>query len=189
MNANARSVSATRNWPSQKMDEPVLTTERLFIRPWREEEFPFLAGMLSDPDTMVHWPFLYTQDQARSWFDRAAELWRDHGIGRWAVLRKADGAILGDCGLMPSEVGGEAVTDLGYIFHVKHHGQGYATEAARAVLEHGLNSLELTDIVVHMAEDHHASRRVAERLGLVQTGDFVNARNLDKRHLIFRPVG
>lgn len=169
-------------------DEQVLSTDRLFIRPWRDAEFPILAALLSDPETMKHWPFLYTEEQARAWFDRAVDCWRDGRIGRWAIHRKEDGTILGDCGLMPSEVDGEPITDLGYILQTRHQGQGYAVEAAGAVLDYGLNTLGLTNIAAHMADDHTASQRVARNLGLVEVGRFINARNRNKHHLIFRPA-
>lgn len=167
----------------------VAETERLSLRQWRTEEYETLRALLSHPETMKHWPAIPCDDYIRDWFDWAQELYADRGYGRWAVFRKSDGAVIGDCGLVPIEIEGAPVTDLGYIIHADHHRQGYGSEAAHAALALGRDRFGLTDIVCHMAEDHTASQRVAEAIGLTRSGGFSNPRNLGKWHLIYRPKG
>ncbi len=166
----------------------IAETDRLILRTWDADELPVLQSILADPTTMVHWPAPLTQDYIQSWHDWARERSGQGLHARWAVVLKSDGSVIGDCGLVPTQIEGEDVTDLGYIFHADHWGQGYAPEAAAAALDLGLNRYKLTNIVCHMAEDHIASQRVAEKIGMTRDGGFKNPRNLEKWHLIYRPA-
>jgi RimJ/RimL family protein N-acetyltransferase len=69
--------------------------------------------------------------------------------------------------------------DLGYILHHRHWGSGHATEAARDAMEDAFTRLGMEELHANMAHDHHASRRVAERIGMRRVGEFINARNRD----------
>lgn len=100
----------------------VVETPRLLLRPWRPEERGTLRAILTDPETMKHWPAPLTDAYIETWHARAQDLWRDRRLGRWAVERKRHGIVIGDVGLVPTEVDGAPVTDLGYILHAYHHG-------------------------------------------------------------------
>jgi ribosomal-protein-alanine N-acetyltransferase len=163
-----------------------IETRRLGLRPWGPDEYPILRAILSDLETMRHWPAPLTEDTLRGWHARAMSLWKERHLGRMAVVLKETDAVIGDAGLNPTEIAGRAVTDLGYIVHADHHGRGFGSELARALLDHG-SARGLPDIVCHMAEDHTASRRVAEKIGMVPTGRFVNPKNAGKTHLVFEP--
>lgn len=162
-----------------------LETGRLGFRPWRPNEFDALAALLQDPEVMAHWPAPLTDDQVREWLEFSAEAWETQGFGRAAVIRRIDGAVIGDVGFYKTEIEGRPVTDLGYIFHTHAQGQGYATEAAFAFLGWGTDILRLDDIVVHMPDDHTASRRVAERLKMHLDRRFSNPENRGKTHLVY----
>ena len=164
----------------------VVETERLILRPWQNGEFEVLCGIIGDARTMAAWPAPLMQAQMKDWFEKAQADWESERLGRWAILRKADGLILGDCGLVAKQIQGRPITDLCYILHVDHHRQGYGLEAARAALAYGLER-GLPNIVCHMAQDNLPSRRVAERLGLRHTDTFIHDGNLGKTHLVFTP--
>ncbi|MDW3205025.1 MAG: GNAT family N-acetyltransferase [Alphaproteobacteria bacterium] len=168
------------------MRETVATTERLILRPWTLADQPRLSTLLTDPITMKHWPEPFDADDVRHWLERALQCWQEDRLGRWAVERRADGLVLGDCGLVPTELDGEAVTDLGYILQAPHHGQGYGKEAAAAALHYGTEILGLNNIVCHMAEDNIPSRRTAEALGMAETRRFTHTGNRNKTHIIYR---
>lgn len=168
------------------MSDIVATTERLRLRPWTRAEIAALTALLTDPVTMKHWPAPFDEDGARVWFDRATQHWSEKRMGRWAIERLSDGRILGDCGLIPTELDGERVTDLGYILKAPYHGQGYGKESALAALHYGRTVLNLTDIVCHMAQDNIPSRRTAEALGMTEYRRFIHAGNRGKTHIIYR---
>jgi len=89
-----------------------------------------------------------------------------HGFSLWAVIDKASGRLIGDCGLILVEGRGpeiEVSYDIAYAFW----GEGYATEAARECLRFGLEELKLDRIIALTYADHRASRRVMEKIGMV----------------------
>ena len=81
------------------------------------------------------------------------------GISRYAVL--LDDELIGFCGFKDC---GDHI-DLGWRYAQRHWGHGYATEAARAVLEYGIETLSLTRIKAVSYEDNVGSVRVIEKLG------------------------
>ena len=105
----------------------------------------------------------FADEAAARRFLAAYDDYRRHGMGRWLVVRRADGEPLGWCGLKRRDSG---EVDLGYRFLREHWGRGYATEAARACLNLAFGSLGLTRVVAEIAEGNAASIRVAERLGM-----------------------
>jgi RimJ/RimL family protein N-acetyltransferase len=167
-------------------EEIVATSARLRLQPWTPDGLPRLTALLTDPVTMKHWPEPFDEEDVRNWLDRAIRLWASDRLGRWQVFRKEDGAFLGDCGLVPTELDGETVTDLGYILQAPYHGQGYGKEAAAAALRYGMDVMGLRNVVCHMAEDNIPSRRTAEALGMVESRRFTHTGNRNKIHIIHR---
>ncbi|MCK0132605.1 GNAT family N-acetyltransferase [Flavobacteriaceae bacterium F08102] len=96
--------------------------------------------------------------------------YQKYGIGRWAVIRKSDEAFLGWCGLKYSEELNEY--DIGFRFFKKYWNKGYATEAAKACVVYGLETLKLPEIVGRVMKENKASIRVLEKIGLAYDRDF-----------------
>lgn len=96
-------------------------------------------------------------------------LWALLGYGYWAIERKADGAYLGQLGfadfkrdMTPSIQG---LPEIGWIFALHAHGQGYASEGAAAALAWADAELQAPQIVAIIDADNGASIRVAEKCG------------------------
>ncbi len=90
---------------------------------------------------------------------------RAHGFALWAVDERATGAYVGCCGLTLVEGKGPDV-EVAYRFARDRWDRGYATEATRACLAHGLGDLGLERIVAMTTADHAGSRRVMEKSGM-----------------------
>lgn len=166
-----------------------LRTDRLRIREWRKNDPSDIEGLLailSDPETMKLWPFLFDQDGVEDWITRTNALYDNHGFGRWAVELLETGELIGDCGLNPTSIDDWSYIDMGWILHARYHGNGYAIEAALAIADHALNELKLSELVAHMAVDHLASKAVAEKLGMVFSHAQPYPRNRNKRHLFYK---
>lgn len=96
------------------------------------------------------------------------EQYRDHGIGRWAVVLQATGQWIGWAGLkfVTEPMNGHVnYYDLGYRLHPDFWGMGYATEAGVALLEYGFQHLETTRIHAIVDLRNVGSRRVLSKLG------------------------
>lgn len=156
---------------------PVLETERLILRELTLNDLDALHRIFSDPITMRFWPAPFTLDATQQWIERN---WRNYvtlGFGRWALILKDSGELIGDCGVVQAEVDGKPEYDLGYILHHPYWNRGYATESAAACLHQAINTFGLRRIVANMATDHIASRRVAEKIGMQREKTFLNPRN------------
>jgi [ribosomal protein S5]-alanine N-acetyltransferase len=145
----------------------VLETERLMLRPWVAEDAEALFGMCRDAEVMRHigdgrpWAGV---ERARLWLARQLAACAEHGFGKWAVIEKAGGRLVGSCGFdPPSEKMPEF--EFGYLFARDCWGKGYATEAASACMRFAFEELKLSRVVARVVPEHTPSRRVLEKLG------------------------
>lgn len=163
----------------------VINTVRLRIRPYKKEEFAFIHRMFSDPVTMQFWPSPFTEEQTAGWISRSLDSYTAWGFGRGVIELKATGDVIGDGGLMKAELDGTTENDLGYIIHSPYWNQGYGYEAAQAILDYGFNRLGLQRMCANMPVHHHASRRVAEKLGMTLEKEYINRRNRNIQTYLF----
>lgn len=104
------------------------------------------------------------------------------------MLWRESGALVGDCGLVPTTVEGDAEIELGWIVARSHQGLGVATEAAAAWRDHALVTLGLPRIVSMISEENVASRRVAEKLGMQAEGTAIWGGAPMLRFVLRRPL-
>ncbi len=153
-----------------------LETERLLLTALAAGDERWLWPILSDARTMRFWPQPYDHAGIARWV-RWAETTRARlGISRYLIRRKADGRVVGDCGLFLLPVDDDpAARDFGWMVHWPYQGQGYATEAARAVRDHALDRYGLPSLAVNLNWRNAASRAVALKLGARFRRRFYNA--------------
>ena len=163
----------------------MIETERLLLRKFSTDDVEALLPILSDPTTMRFWPKPFAFEDVENWIARSLQSYEEHGFGKYAVVLKASGTLIGDCGILRLPVQGEPVNDLGYIIHHPFWRQGYATEAARAVKDYAFDVLKLDVLHANMAWDHDGSRRVAENVGMQKVREYVNERNRNIRTLLY----
>jgi RimJ/RimL family protein N-acetyltransferase len=144
----------------------VIETERLLLRPWREEDVAPFAAMGRDPEVMRYLGPLLSEDDSRHTFEVVAQQQRDRGFCFWAVERRSDGKFIGFCGL---QVGSEPIAgeiEIGWRLARDAWGQGYATEAALASLAWGWDNLDAPSIAAITAALNERSWRLMERIGM-----------------------
>jgi RimJ/RimL family protein N-acetyltransferase len=107
-------------------------------------------------------------DDARRFLDWAATHQAAHGFCRWAVIEKASGNVIGSCGFARIESLEEI--ELGYLFDRRAWGHGFATEAARACLRYGFESLKFPQVVALTNPRNSASQHVLEKIGFASQG-------------------
>ena len=175
------------------MIAPVIETERLILRRWREtDQEPYVAMMLdAQVSDWLGGPFDRAEALARIGRNEAAL--EAHGYGRMAMARRTDGRFVGYCGLMPSAetLPFNGAFEVGWSVAREAWGQGYATEAARAVFADGFDRLALQEILAFTGEANHRSQGVARKLGMRRSPeqDFDHPALADdhplKRHIVF----
>jgi ribosomal-protein-alanine N-acetyltransferase len=142
----------------------ILETERLYLREFTLEDASILLELNQDPDVMRYTgdphPWSSLEESEKIFTDVILPQYKNK-IGRWAVFLKDTGEFIGWCGL--KDIGEEI--DLGYRYHKKYWGNGYATEAANAVLYYGIER-QLENIVGRASVENKGSVKVLEKIGL-----------------------
>lgn len=156
----------------------VAETERLIIRQFCEFDLESLwAGIMKKPEVMYAWEAGFTKKETRKWLNRQLARYRGDGYGYFAVTLKRGGKLVGQAGLMKSEIDGEEVTEIGYIFNNTHWGNGYAIEAARVCVKLAFDRFGLDRLRAAIRPENTASVRLAEKLGMRKIGEYVKTYN------------
>jgi RimJ/RimL family protein N-acetyltransferase len=162
-----------------------IRTARLLLRRWRDEDHEPFAALNADSEVMRYFPALLDRVESDRSIERFEQRFEEQGFGLWAVELLATGEFIGFTGLntMPDGVPGSGDQEVGWRLarHAWH--QGYATEAARAALDVGLNQLRLPRIWSMTAVLNTPSRAVMERLGMVRHRLFDHPK-LEARHAL-----
>lgn len=108
-----------------------LETERLILREFTPDDFDALFEILSDGETMQHYPRPFDEAKVRWWIEWNMENYRIYGFGLWAVVLRETGRLIGDCGITMQNIGRKIKPEIGYHIHKNHWRNGYASEAAR----------------------------------------------------------
>ncbi|MET0425818.1 MAG: GNAT family N-acetyltransferase [Actinoplanes sp.] len=144
-----------------------LTTERLLLRQWRDDDLPEWAAMNADHEVREFFPDRLTLPQAATSLEYFRDTLAERGWGWWAIEETATGRLAGMAGLDPVEeempFGG---VEAGWRLARWAWGHGYATEAARAVIAYGFRSLDLPEILAVAAAGNVRSHAVMRRLGM-----------------------
>jgi [ribosomal protein S5]-alanine N-acetyltransferase len=141
-----------------------LETRRLTLRPLSLDDLDAMRVVLSE--AFESWGMPMDREGPRDWIERNLARYETDGFGRCAVVLRATGELVGDCGLIRTEVEDTPEVELGWIVRRSHQGLGIATEAATGWRDLAFGELGLTRIVSMVSERNLASCRVAEKLGL-----------------------
>ena len=154
-------------------------TDRLILRDWREEDWPRVWEGTNTPAVMRWLGGVCDADKRAGAQDRLLGYQRDHGHTFWVLERKADGAILGFCGLKRcNQAGGPlGMMEVGWRLREDAWGQGYAKEAATASLNLAFERYGADEVVALTVARNTASWGLMKRLGMQRREDldFANA--------------
>jgi RimJ/RimL family protein N-acetyltransferase len=150
---------------------PTLRTERLRLRPFTRADADDLFALHSSASVLRYWDAPPWTEPARAErFLAACRTIADDGTGaRLAIDRTSDEAFLGWCGLTRWNPDHRSAS-LGYCLAEAAWGHGYATEAARAVLQWAFDTLDLNRVQAEADTRNVASARVLEKCGFVREG-------------------
>jgi RimJ/RimL family protein N-acetyltransferase len=146
---------------------PLLETERLQLRQLTNDDAGFLVEVFTDPAFIrfVGDRNIRTVEQARDFLEKGPfESYRRNGFGHFVVTRKRDETRMGICGFVKRDALDAA--DIGFTLLPPFRAQGYAFEAASAVMAHGRDTLGFRRIVAIASPENEASIRLLVRLGL-----------------------
>jgi RimJ/RimL family protein N-acetyltransferase len=149
------------------MSCPTVETERLILRPFREDDLDAYTAVLQTPGVraFLHLPDDVGREQA--WNGMAATLgqWELRGTGQWAAVEKASGELVGRVGSHWPERADWPGIEIGWSLHPRHWGKGYATEGGRAAIDYVFAHHDVNVVWSLILEENTRSQAVARRLG------------------------
>jgi RimJ/RimL family protein N-acetyltransferase len=144
-----------------------IRTDRLILRPWRDDDLVPWAALNADPEVREFWPDVLTEAESADLMRVFAGNLARRGWGWWAVEVAATGRFIGMAGIDP--VDDDAPFDgveTGWRLAREAWGHGYATEAARAAVDHAFDRLGLDEIFAIAVAGNDRSFAVMRRLGM-----------------------
>jgi RimJ/RimL family protein N-acetyltransferase len=156
----------------------MIETERLLLRPAEERDAEALLRQLEDAEVMryISGGETGTLEDAVAQVERMKNQWQEDGFGRFVVVRRADGAVVGKVGPLVwdsatwrngtrREFGDRSEIELGWTFERAAWGNGFATEAALAARDWALREVRPRRLISLIHPENARSMRVAERIG------------------------
>jgi RimJ/RimL family protein N-acetyltransferase len=125
-----------------------------------------MAALLADPRVMEHDPPPMTRAEVQDWIVENQVSYTDPGFGLWRLRLVATGEFVGDCGLVLQDVDGEIAVEIEFHIRADLHGNGYATEAARACRDFAATTLRVRRLIGIIAPENVMCHRVVEKIGL-----------------------
>lgn len=177
--------------PARDSKDRMIHTERLQLRRIDPEQDAMqMLALLNEPGYLrnIADRGVRNRAQARAFIvERVLASYERHGFGMYAIIRRADGAWLGNAGLVRRE--GLPAPDIGYALLGRHEGCGYALEAARGVLDHARRELGHRDLYGIVSPHNQRSAALLLKLGMEQRGPVQLPAPLTEPVLLFATPG
>lgn len=148
------------------INAPSLETPRLTARPIEAGDVAQLQALHQKAPVAEHIGGSWTLDRSEQFVRGAVEHWQRQGYGQWMFAEKASGDVIGRSGLRHYYLDGQDEIELLYAFEPAVWGQGYGTEAARAVLGFAFGDIKVDSVVSFTLPDNPGSERVMQKAGL-----------------------
>jgi len=147
---------------------PVLTTDRLVLRRWKQADRAPFARMNHDPAVMRFMPAALSAQESDRLIERIEAHFEEHGFGLWAAELRENAEFIGYIGLLIPrfEAAFTPCVEIGWRLAAAYWNRGLATEGARAVVRHAFDVVRLQALVSFTAPANAPSRRVMEKLGM-----------------------
>lgn len=145
------------------------TSQRLIFRRYEQGDMDFLYSMLSDSQMMKYIGSGNTRnrEESHAFLERIQSHYKKNGeYGLKLLIRKKDGVPVGHAGIIPQQVNGEDELEIGYWIAKEFWGNGYAIEAASALLNRGVEQLGLTRLISLIQSKNTRSIRIANENGM-----------------------
>jgi RimJ/RimL family protein N-acetyltransferase len=169
--------------PTPPAPQPAFATTRLLLKPRTMADNDSCFEMDSDPEVIRFIPVPWADAAAHKAFIEARTRGPyPHGHGYWTVRPKTEPTrFLGWILLMPLDAVGPEI-EIGWRFRRDAWGAGFATVAARAILDHAFATVGLAEVVADIHRENMRSVRVAEKIGLALRGHRLHRGDLQLRY-------
>ena len=164
----------------------IIKAQRLILREMTWDDYPALAAILQDEQTMVAYEGAMSDEETRAWLEKQLVRYKEDGFGLWAVVLKESGGMIGQAGISWQEADGRRLPEIGYLFNRAYWGNGYAIEAACACKQYAFERLGFDEVCSIIRDTNLPSINVAIRNGMLARHRFIkHYRNVDMPHIVF----
>ena len=148
-------------------DLPILETDRLLLRKVSLEDAADIFEYASDPEVprFMPWGPHQSIQATYEYLEHVVDIYRQHSPGPWAIVHKRDAKMIGTCSFGSWERDHRRA-EIGYVLNRRYWGQGYMTEAIRAIIAFGFRELGLNRIQARCDVPNIGSARVMEKAGM-----------------------
>ena len=155
----------------------IIETNRLILREYTLDDFDNLYEIVSDPETMRHYPKPFDEERTRDWIEWNLENYKNYGFGLWVVTLKETGEFIGDCGISIQNIDWELLPEIGYHIHKKYWRRGFGSEAARAVRDWAFENTDYNCIYSYMKYTNVGSYSTAIANGMRKVKEYQDEKN------------
>lgn len=152
----------------------LIVTTRMTLKPLTWEDFDFLRSLQTDPDVMkfIGSGHLRTEAETKMAMEKYFEMEKENPIlGGWVALLNDTSEEIGNLIIRrPATKEEMEGFEIGYSFHSKHWGKGYATEAAKEIIEYAYRELGDVRIIALIDPSNGPSRKTLTKLGFHSSG-------------------
>ncbi|MDO5573675.1 MAG: GNAT family N-acetyltransferase [bacterium] len=161
------------------MSQYIIETAQLGLRELTADDFEAWHKILSDPETMQHYPKPFDEEKTKGWIDWNLDNYQKYGFGLWAVILKETGQFVGDCGITMQNIHGDGVLypEIGYHISKDFQRRGFASQAAKACLQYAFEHTENDEIFSYQKWTNIASRKTAEKMGMSFREEYQDEKN------------
>jgi len=148
----------------------MIATQRLMLRPWKDEDFVPYAEMNADPRVREFFPSVLTREQSDAEIRQIQSTYVRDGFCFFAAELIATGQFAGFIGLMTMNFAvpslPQPAVEIGWRIAHMHWGKGLATEGASGVVRYALTTLQLREVVAITVPANVRSRNVMGKIGM-----------------------
>ena len=155
----------------------MIETERLLLREYTMDDYDALYEIMSDAETMKHYPAPFDEARTRRWIEWNMENYARYGFGLWAVVLRDTGGFIGDCGITIQNIDGDMLPEIGYHIHKRYQRRGFAKEAARAVRDWAFENTAYDTLYSYMKYTNVGSYSTATAIGMKKVKEYPDPKN------------
>ena len=146
----------------------IFKTKRLILKTWKEQDLDSMPAINQDPLVCEFLPKIGDRAATKALIQRFINNYKKYGFTAYAVGLKSNGEFIGFVGLLVTsfEAHFTPAVEIAWRLDSKCWGKGYATEAAKAIIDFSFTTLKLEEVVSFTVENNIRSRRVMEKIGM-----------------------
>jgi len=166
-------TSSSRRYINQLTSMIILKTKHLIIRTWQEQDLDPMSVINQDPLVCEFLPKIGNRAETENLIRRFMLHYEKYGFTAYAVELNSNGTLIGFVGLLVAsfEAHFTPAVEIGWRLGSQYWGKGYATEAAKSVVDFAFTTLKLKEIVSFTIENNMRSRQVMEKIGMHHNPD------------------